>query len=428
MERLELPRFFRVRQSFPRPRIENIQAVVFQQLSAVCPPTLDQQSVAITVGSRGIANLPEIVRSCVDFFHTRRAKPLIVPAMGSHGGGTAQGQLEVLQALGVSETSMGCPIVSNMDVVEITQAKEGFPVYFDRIASTADHILVLNRIKPHTRFAGAIESGLMKMMLIGLGKQTGAEVYHRVISNYSFDQIVRSVANTVIEKCRVLAGLAILENAYEETAQLVAMPAADIEQREPELLTRVKSWMPKLPFDKAELLIVDQMGKNISGTGMDTNVIGRKYNDIAAVQGDKPDIHHIYVRGLTAATHGNASGIGLAQMCHQRLVQAIDHEITRNNCITACHISAGSIPVDFPSDRQALRVACDLAGYIQPAQLTAMWIRDTLSLDEVECSEAYLDAARRDEGLEILTQPTELEFDNFGDLVPRFVVQSHAGK
>jgi Domain of unknown function (DUF362) len=420
MENSELPRFFRVRQSFPRPIVADISTEVARQLTAVCDGSLQDKSVAITVGSRGIANLPVIVRSCVAFLKSRGARPKLIPAMGSHGGGTAEGQLGVLESLGVTETSMGCPIESSMEVIEVTQAAEGFPVYFDRNASRADHVLVLNRIKPHTRFAGAIESGLMKMMLIGLGKQQGAEVYHRVISNYSFDQIVRSVAHTVVHRCNILAGLAILENAYEETAALVGVRANEIEAREPELLDQVKSWMPKLPFEKAELLIVDQIGKNISGTGMDTNVIGRKYNDIAAIHGDTPDLHHIYVRSLTEATHGNASGIGLAQLCHRRVVEAIDREVTRNNCITACHVSAGSIPLDFPNDRAALRVACSMAGYIAPHDITAMWIRDTLSLDELECSQKFYERAKNDSSLEIIAPPSELEFDSQGDLLPRF--------
>ncbi|MFO0943898.1 MAG: lactate racemase domain-containing protein [Pirellulales bacterium] len=416
----QLPRFFRLKQTFPKTVVRDIPATVFDQLSKVCVDDLAGKSIAITVGSRGIANLAIIVKACVDYFKSRGARPKLVPAMGSHGGGTAEGQKGLLASFGVTEQSMGCPIESSMEVIEVTQAKEGFPVYFDRAASEADFVLVLNRIKPHTRFVGAIESGLMKMMLIGLGKQKGAEVYHRVISNYSFDQIVRSVAQTVVSRCRILAGLAILENAYEETASLVGVRAGEIESTEPTLLAQVKAWMPKLPFDQAELLIVDQIGKNISGTGMDTNIIGRKYNDIAAINGDKPNIHHIYIRSLTEETHGNASGIGLAQLCHRRVVEAIDREVTRNNCITACHVSAGAIPLDFANDRSALRVACVMAGYIQPAQLTSMWIHDTLSLDEIECSEAFFEAAKANSQFEILSEPTSLQFDAEGDLLPRF--------
>ncbi len=212
-----LPKFFRVGQSFARPQISDLGVEVKRQLTRI---GLEQrvahgQSVAITVGSRGIANIAKIAKLCVDYFNGLGARPFIIPAMGSHGGATAEGQSLVLSSYGVTEPLMGCPIRSSMEVVEVCQASEGFPVYFDREASRADHVFVINRIKPHTRFAGDIESGLMKMMLIGLGKQKGAEVYHRVIMNYSFDQIVRSVSRTVIERCRVFGGLALLENDYE---------------------------------------------------------------------------------------------------------------------------------------------------------------------------------------------------------------------
>jgi hypothetical protein len=211
-----LPRFFRIGQSFDRPQISDLSSEVHRQLASIGleKRVAPSQSVAITVGSRGIANIASIAKLCVDYFKQLGAQPFIIPAMGSHGGATADGQLRVLASYDVTEPLMGCPIRSSMEVIEVCRAAEGFPVYFDREASLADHVFVLNRIKPHTRFAGDIESGLMKMMLIGLGKQKGAEVYHRVIMNYSFDQIVRSVSRTVIERCGIVGGLAILENAY----------------------------------------------------------------------------------------------------------------------------------------------------------------------------------------------------------------------
>ncbi len=413
-----LPRFFRVGQSFVRPQIADIGHEVHAQLSTI---GMDKriapgQSVAITVGSRGIANIAKIAKHCVEFFKQLGAQPFIIPAMGSHGGATADGQSLVLESYGVTEALMGCPIRSSMEVIEVCHAAEGFPVYFDREASRADHVFVLNRIKPHTRFTGEIESGLMKMMLIGLGKQKGAEVYHRVIMNYSFDQIVRSVSRTVIERCGIVGGLAILENAYEDTAQLVAVRPEEIEAREPALLRQVKEWMPRLPFDHAELLIVDRIGKDISGTGMDTNVIGRKLNDHGS-PAELPFIHHIYVRGLTEATHGNATGIGVAEMCHRRVVDEMDMQLVRMNCITAGHIVAAMVPLDFPCDREALRVACQLAGYIDADRVPIQWITDTLHLDEVEISEAYWDAAQQRPDLKILREPTPLAFDHKGDLV-----------
>ena len=415
-----LPSFFRLKQSFPRPRVRDIASKVHQELSGCALPELVGKSVAVTVGSRGIANIPQITRAVVDFLKQRGAEPFLVPAMGSHGGATAAAQSDVLARLGITADSMGCPIRSSMEVTQVAQAPEGFPVYFDRHALAADFVLVVNRIKPHTRFIGDIESGLMKMMLIGLGKKQGAEVYHRAIVNYSFDQIVRSVAREVIRRCNVLAGVAILENAYEETAEIVAVAPDEIERREPGFLQQVKAWMPRLPFDRAELLMVDQIGKNISGSGMDTNVVGRKRNDHAAIEGETPDIHHIYLRGLTAQTHGNACGIGLAELCHRRVVENMDRHITQLNCITAGHVTGAMIPIEFETDREALLVACQLAGYIPPAEVTAMWIRDTLSLDEVECSEALWEAAQQHPGVEVLHEPRPLEFDQRGDLRERF--------
>lgn len=398
----------------------DVRSTVMSELGACVQTNLTNKRVAITVGSRGIAGIAEITRACVDFLKSRQAQPFLVPAMGSHGGATATGQADLLARFGITEASMECPILSSMEVDQVAMAAEGFPVYFDRHARSADCVLVVNRIKPHTRFIGEIESGLMKMMLIGLGKKQGAEVYHRAIVNYSFDQIVRSVARTVIDRCNILAGLAILENAYEETAQITAVASDKIEETEPGLLRQVKAWMPRLPFEQAELLIVDQIGKNISGAGMDTNVVGRKRNDHAAVEGEKPEIHHIYLRGLTEQTHGNACGIGLAELCHRRVVEAMDRHSTQVNCITAGHVTGAMVPIDFATDREALLVACQLAGYVAAEQVTAMWIRDTLSLEEIECSEAFFDVAGRQGSFEILTEPRPLDFDDRGDLIERF--------
>lgn len=415
-----LPKFFRVRQRFERPCLEDLNGEVFRELSQIGVSDIEGKSVAITAGSRGVANISVIIKACVDFLAARKAKPFVVPAMGSHGGATAEGQLKVLESYGITSETMGCPVKSSMDVEHVCDANEGFPVFIDRHAANADGVLVVNRIKPHTRFAGELESGLMKMMLIGLGKKQGAEVYHQVIAKYSFDQIVRSVAGKVIEHCNVLGGLAILENAYEETALVKGVRPDEIESTEPNLLKQVKEWMPQLPFDHAELLMIDQIGKNISGTGMDTNVVGRKKNDHVALDGEKPDIHHIYVRDLTDATHGNASGIGLAELCHRRVLEKMDRNATRTNCIIAGHVTGAMIPVDFATDREAMQTACQLAGYVEPDRVSAMWIKDTLHIDEVECSEVFWADAQSRPELEIVSEPQELNFDSKGDLVSRF--------
>ncbi len=411
-----LPRFFPVTQSFPRPTVDNIVAAVHQQLERLRLEDLTGLRVAVTVGSRGIASIATITRAIVDWLKDAGATVILIPAMGSHGGATSEGQLGVLQRFGITPESMGCTIQSSMEVVEVCKADEGFPIYIDRFAAEADRLLIVNRIKPHTRFDGAIESGLMKMMLIGLGKKRGAELYHQAIVQHSFDTIVRSVSRQVIERCKVLGGIAIIENAYEETADIVGVPPAEIQEREPELLTHVKNLMPRLPFDHADLLIVDQMGKDISGTGLDTNIVGRKRNDNAAIGDETPSIHHIYVRSLTEATHGNASGIGIADLCHRRVIEQIDLESTRTNCITAGHISGAKVPVDFPNDRAAITTACQLAGLVQPDAIAAMWIRDTLSLTNMLCSEKFLNAAHTADNLTVEGPLAPLRFDASGDL------------
>jgi len=417
---MTIPNFFRVRQTFERPRVADIQRSTQEAIRQSGLPSRVQpgQSVAITVGSRGIANIALITKSIVEDLLLLKTKPFIVPAMGSHGGATAEGQTQVLAELGITTESMGCEIRSSMETVEVCQAIEGFPVHFDRHAFEADHVLVVNRIKPHTRFFGPVESGLMKMMLIGLGKHQGAVVYHRVIQNYTFDQIVRSVAREVIQRCRIVAGIAVVENGYEETARIVGMPALEIDSVEPQLLDEVRWLLPKLPFDHTELLIVDEIGKNISGTGMDTNVIGRKTNDRAAIGDEVPRIHHIYVRALSKQTQGNGSGIGIAEMCHQRVLEQIDLQKTRINSITAGHISAAAIPVSFDCDRSAITTAIAMGGWGDAIDYPALWIPNTLRLEEIACSEFYFESAKNDSQLEILSHPKPLLWDANGDLVP----------
>ena len=280
------PRFFRVHQKFDAPVVNDVVRATIETLG-----TLDLrqrvkpgESVAITAGSRGIAHIAEILKAVVEHFKQLDARPFIVPAMGSHGGGTAEGQLKVLRGYGITPEFCGCEIRASMETVVVSQAAEGFAVHFDKHAYGADHVFVAGRIKPHTRFAGEIESGLMKMMLIGLGKHEGAKIYHRAIVNHSFDQIVRSVAREVLDRCAVCGGLAILENAYDQTAKIEAVAPERFETREPELLIQAKRWLARLPFERADILFLDHIGKEISGAGMDTNVVGRKWNDHEALE------------------------------------------------------------------------------------------------------------------------------------------------
>ena len=284
-------RMFQVRQKFGRQNeIAATDAVNREFARESFLDDLSGKTVAISAGSRGIANIAEIIKAIASNIRQRGGLPFIVPAMGSHGGGTAEGQVKVLANYGITEEYCGCEVRASMETVVVCDAAEGFPVYFDRLAFEADCVVVCGRIKPHTDFTGPIQSGLMKMMLIGLGKHDGAKVYHKAIKDHSFDTIVRSVAREVIERCHILCGVGIVENAYEETALIELIPPVEIESREEELLELATGIMPKLPFDRADLLIIDQIGKEISGAGMDTNIIGRKYYDHFPADSEFPKI------------------------------------------------------------------------------------------------------------------------------------------
>ncbi|MCA9213274.1 MAG: [Fe-S]-binding protein, partial [Planctomycetales bacterium] len=280
-----------------------------------------------------------------------------------------------------------------------------------------DHVIVCNRIKPHTDFTGDIQSGLMKMMLIGLGKHDGAKIYHKAIQDFSFGQIVRSVASEVVERCKIAGGIAIVENALDQTEIIQAVQPADFERHEKELLQMAIQMMARLPFEHAHILLVDRIGKNISGTGMDTNVVGRKHNDHEAIEGEVPNIKRIVIRGLTEETHGNACGIGMCEFARTDVVEQVDFAKTATNCITSNHVGAGMIPLHFATDREILDQALTTIGLTQPRNAKLMWIRDTLDLEYLECSEAYYaEAADRDD-LEIVSEPADMQFDEIGDLV-----------
>jgi Lactate racemase N-terminal domain len=268
----------RLKQQFPRPRVDNIPAAVRESLSKLHLDTTikPKQTVALTAGSRGIANIPLILKSAVQFLRDLGAEPFLVPAMGSHGGGTAQGQREVIESYGITEGFVGAPIRASMDVVSLGSTPEGYPVVLDKIASQADHIGVVGRVKPHTSYHGPIESGLMKMMMIGLGKHVGALNAHRILLEQPYDGVVRAVGKVVRAKAPIAFGLAAVENSYDDTALIDAALPADFEAVEEKLLVKAREWLPKLPFTEADLLIIDEIGKEISGSGMDTNVVGRK--------------------------------------------------------------------------------------------------------------------------------------------------------
>jgi hypothetical protein len=412
------PQIFRLRQHFEQRREEDVPAAVERELASLSLGSRVRrgQRVALTAGSRGIAGIDVILRAAVEHCRKLGAEPFIVPAMGSHGGATAEGQLRVLAAYGITEARCGCPIRSSMDTVIVCRAAEGFPVHFDRYAYEADHVLVCGRVKPHTRFVGDIESGLMKMMLIGLGKHAGALVYHQAIQDYSFDQILRSVAREVLERCAILAGLAVVENAYDQTALIAGVAPEDFERRERELLALARQWMPRLPFEQADVLVMDEIGKDVSGAGLDTNVVGRKFLDHAPREDEVPQIKYLVARGLTDATGGNATGIGLVEFCRSRVVRDMDRQVTRTNCLTGSHATAAMLPLDYETDREILDVVLSIIGLRPPDEARLMWIQNTLQIAEVECSEAYFELARERSDLEILTPPRKLPLNDDGNL------------
>ena len=423
-----LPKVFKVRQHFQAVECDDVATEVEVQLTKL---DLGQRikpgdTVAISAGSRGIANIHLAIRGIVQHIQALGAAPFVVPAMGSHGGGTAEGQRAIIEGYGMSEQFLGCPIKATMETHIVCQAEEGFPVHFDKHAWEADHVVVCNRVKPHTNFAGDIESGLMKMMLIGLGKHNGAKIYHRAINDYSFGQIVRSVAKEVLDKCGVVAGLALVENQFDHTALVDAVAPEDFEEREKELLILAKKYMPSIPFEEVQFLAIDEMGKDISGSGMDTNVIGRKYNDHSATGDEIPRVKYIAMRGLTPVTHGNATGLGMAEFCRSRVAREVDHKITRINCITGGHITAAMSPLDYETDAEIFDVVSQSVGLTEPEDIRFVWIRNTLDVAEFVCSEAYLEQVQVRDDLEQLSDLQELPFDQVGNL-PDFVSEAFNG-
>ncbi len=417
---MQFPQMMRLRQTFDNPKLDDIPAEVERQLRSLSlgEKVRPGQTVAITVGSRGIANIAIITKAIVAHFQRLNAIPFIVPAMGSHGGGTAAGQRAIVEGYGVTEEYVGCEIRASMETVIVDQTPQGIPVHFDKHALSADHVVVAGRVKPHTNFVGEIESGLHKMMLIGLGKHEGAKIYHRAILDYSWLEIVTAVGESVLKKCKVLCGLGIVENAFDETALIAAVPPAEFLPREKELLAKAKQWMPRLPFSKVHLLIVDEIGKNLSGTGMDTNVVGRKYIDHRATEKDSVSVRTIFVRGLTEATHGNACGIGIAEFTNRRTAEAIDRRITSINSITGGHAPAAAIPIFYDTDREVLFNAFPTIGLTDPPDAKVLQIPNTLQLGEVLASRAYLPEVKERSDLEIVEPLADMQFDGDGNLFP----------
>jgi hypothetical protein len=372
--------------------------------------------VAVTGGSRGVANIATVLRTICDCLKEMGATPFIVPAMGSHGGATAEGQLKVLARYGVTPESMDVPILSSMETVEIGRMDWGLPVLVDKHASEADHIVLVNRVKPHTNFRAHVESGLMKMLTIGLGKHAGAILAHRASVDVGLHRSVPEVGKYMLAKLPVLFGVATLENVRHQTAKVRAMLPEVLEETEAQMLTEAWQLLGRIPFDLLHLLIVDEMGKEISGTGMDPNVLGRIY--FAPNEEPKtPRYIRILVRDLTEKTAGNAVGMGLADFTTRRLANKINFQYTYTNALTGLSPMRSKLPIVFETDRLAIEGALKTIGLTEPPDAKVARIRNTLDLEYLYASEALLPEIRQRADLEVVSGPHPFTFTDQGDLV-----------
>ena len=418
---MQFPRLLIVRQKFPDRRIVDVAATVRAQLAAsgFAGRLKPGSRVAIGVGSRGIHNIATIVRNVVQYWKEQGMQPLLFPAMGSHGAANAAGQAEVLASYGITEASMGCPLISQLEVVSLGKTSDGIEAFMDKVAYDADGVMLVGRVKWHTDFAGKIESGLFKMMAIGLGKFAGAKRYHSYAYHLGLEHVVRSVGRQVLKSGKILGGLAILEDAYHNTAKIDAVPVDVMEAREEENLALVKSWMAKIPMD-LDILIMDEIGKNISGAGMDTKVANRSVSGEYNPWPDTPKFQRIFVRNLSEHTYNSSVGMGMADVVTERLVKRIDWEPTWINSLTANTPAAIRTPIHFPTDRECLERIAPTVGRLELDQVTYGWIRNTMELTRLAVSENVRGAVEKNALLEI-EATTDCEFDGAGNLISPFV-------
>ena len=414
---MDFPRLLLVRQNFPDRSIPEVRPAVLTELvdSPFGSRTKPGARVAIGVGSRGISNISTITRAVVDFWKSKGARPFIFPAMGSHGAATAEGQADVLAHYGIIEATMGCPVISSLDVVPVGRTPEGIEAFMDRNAYESDGVMLVGRVKWHTDFVGDIESGLFKMMAIGLGKFAGAQRYHTYAYKLGLERVIRTVGRHVLASGKILGGLAVLEDANHNTAQVAALSAEEMEEREKELLSLVKSWMGRIPVD-LDVLILDEIGKNISGAGMDTKVVNRgvdgQYNPWPATS----RIERIFVRNLSDQSYGNGMGLGLADVVSDRLLPKIDWNATQINSLTASTPADSRTPIHFATDRECLERIAPTVGKCDPLAVTYGWIRNSLELGLMGLSENLRREIGENPNLEILSVPRPIEFDSEGNL------------
>src|SRR5579872_3823150 len=420
-------RMLTVRQKFPDRSLRDIPGTVARELTPLAATLKPKARIAIGVGSRGIANIAQIVHSAVDFFKSRGFEPFLFPAMGSHGAATAEGQARVLAHYGIDESTMGCRLLSSLEVVSLGSTPDGIEAFMDQNAFSADAVFLIGRVKWHTDFAGKIESGLFKMMAIGLGKFAGAQRYHTYAYKLGLEHVIRTVGRQVLASGKVLGGLAILEDANHDTAQLTAVPVEQMETREEELLALVKSWMGKIPVPELDILIVDEIGKNVSGAGMDTKVINRGVNGEYNPWPNTPRINRIYIRDLTSNSYGNGVGLGMADVVNDRLLQKIDWNPTRINSLTASTPACIRTPIHFASDRECLERIAPTVGKTDLSQVSFGWIRNSLELAVLKLSENLRPEIGKNSILEIVGPAEAMEFDESGTLLGKVLEEQQVG-
>src|SRR5579864_614482 len=425
---MDFPRLLLVRQNFPDRGLRDVEGAVKRELggSPFGGGLKPGARIAIGVGSRGISNLATIVRSAVDFWKSKGARPFLFPAMGSHGAATAEGQADVLAHYGIIEETMGCPVVSSLDVVPLGPTPDGIEAFMDRNAFESDGVMLVGRVKWHTDFAGDIESGLFKMMAIGLGKFAGAQRYHTYAYKLGLEHVIRTVGRQVLASGKILGGLAILEDANHHTGQLTAVPVEDMERKEEELLALVKTWMGRIPMP-LDILILDEIGKTISGAGMDTKVVNRSVYGESNPWPSEARIERIFLRDLSSASYGNGVGLGMADVIHDRLLEKIDWNPTRINSLTASTPAAIRTPIHFSTDRECLERIAPTVGKVDLTEVTYGWIRNSMELGLLKLSENLRDQIAKNPQLEIVGPAEEMGFDEERNLPGLVVQQETAG-
>lgn len=417
LETVPVPKMAKMRQTYDAEKIEDLKGHIEAQMDEIRTqvPELSGKRPCITAGSRGIPHLALIIRTICDKLKEFGAKPFIIPAMGSHGGGTAEGQKDYLDyCFGITEESMGVPICSSMEVVQYGELPDGTAVYCDKYAYESDGIIVLNKVKPHTDFRGPHESGMAKMMAIGLAKHIGAASFH-TRGFATFAERVPQVARLFLEKCPVAFGVGIVQNAYDQISELEIMPPEKIMERDAALLTIAKKKIADFKYPHIDVLIIDEIGKNISGNGHDPNVVGRNNSGLPGFK-EVLDLKKLFIRGLNEETHHNACGLACADITTRKCLRDVDWDMTWTNVASCTQLNGAYIPMYMNNDRDALLVAIKTLNGIDYDKAKVVRIKDTLHMEEIEVSEAYWEAAKETEGVELLSEFQEIQFDENGDM------------